>query len=335
MPVPAAGTFTASDLLAIQIQSDRVWANPIAASRYMAKVEAAKAILAEQQSGSPFRELQTDKDNTVRLVWLNACSDADAACTDDCTIGGAELSSDSKDYSLNICRTAGFSVKEKRMRNNAFAPEEQIALGMLNAGRVLDEYLNKQVIAHLETFRGTNEYLASGWANAGGDTTVPAAQWDKTLIPKLVMTGIKNRFSNPFILSGENLWYEGWDAAINQANADGKGDAATLAAIRRYHDLFHLDAVVAAPKTYLIEQGAVAIVSKSYYDQDPKTYFSQMRYAVASRNIPGLMYDVVYNNVCASNEITHNFSLYLKALVALNPTGCSETRTGLIAFEKV
>jgi len=292
------------------------------------------AIQKEGTASGAFRELQTEKDKTVRLVWLNDCDDTTAACTDDCSVGGNELSADAKDYALNLCRKSGFTVKEKATRSSEFDREMLVAKGMLNHILLLDEWLNGQVLAAIEANRGANEYLPTGWSETSSDTVVPESDFTRRIIPRLIMTGNRNRFNNPFVLSGENLWYEKWDAMIDQGNGEGKGDASAFGSLRMYHDLFNLDAANDPDfKTYLISQGALAFVSKAYYNT-PVTYFGNMRYSVPSNSIPGVRYDVVYTNTCSSNEMLHHFSLHANAGIFLNPTGCSETRTGILSFLK-
>lgn len=334
MAVPSAGTFTAAALQKVQVLQDRVWKDNIGNARYMSHVDSLLAIQKEGTASGAFRELQTEKDKTVRLVWLNDCDDTTAACSNDCTIGGAELSADAKDYALNICRTTGFTIKEKATRSTEFDREMHVAQGMLNHIRLLDEYLNGQVLAAIETNRGANEYFPTGWSETSSDTVVPDTDFSRRMIPRLIQTGVRNRFNNPYILSGENLWYEKWDAMMDAGNLDGKGNAAAFGALRIYHDLFNLDAANDPDfKTYLISQGALAFVSKAYYNT-PVDYFTNTRYSVPSNSIPGVRYDVVYTNTCTSNEMLHHFSLYANAGIFLNPTGCSETRTGIISFLK-
>lgn len=334
MALPTAGTFSASDLLEVQMKGDQMWVDNIGSGYYDAEVDSTLAILNEQKTIQGFRELRSsEKDRTVTMVWLNDCTETVADCSNDCTVGGDELASDSKDYTLNICKTTGFTIKEKELRGNVFSPEELIARGMLQKIKLLDESLNTAVLAAIEAARGVNEYLPTGWENSSSDTLVPTSEFNKSMIPRLIMTGKINRFKNPFVLSGEALWYEQWEAMNNQGNGEGKGDANRFSKIRLYNDVYNIDALNGGTKKmYLIHQGALALITKSYYQIKPANYMDNIRYAVPSMKLPGVYYDVIYKNECSSDEMYHKFSLSLNAGVFLNPTGCSETRTGVIAF---
>jgi hypothetical protein len=62
-------------------------------------------------------------------------------------------------------------------------------------------------------------------------------------------------------------------------------------------------------------------------------YFHDHRWSIESKTLPGVFYDVIYNNECvANNEIKHNWSLYVKAGIFLNPLGCNDDVTGVIKF---
>ncbi len=336
MALPTAGTFSASDLVKVQMKSDQMWVDNIGTGYYDSEVDTVLAILKEQKTSDSFRELRSsEKDKTVTMVWLNDCTETVADCSNDCTVGGDELASDSEDYALNICKTTGFTVKEKELRGNVFSPDELIARGMLQKIKLLDEQLNVAILAKIEAGRGVNEYLPDGWENVDSDTVVPSSEFGTNMIPRLIMTGKINRFKNPFVLSGEALWYEQWNAMIDQMNGEGKGDASRFTKIRLYNDLFNIDSANAPnKKLYLIHQGALALITKSYYNIKPVTYMDNVRYSVPSMKIPGVYYDVIYKNECSSNEMLHKFSLTLNAGIFLNPTGCSETRTGIISFLK-
>jgi len=335
MPVPTAGTFTAANLATIVTTADKVWKDNMSNPDYVANVEALEAIRKEQTASFP--DLQDPaKDNTVKVVWIDHCDATLANCTNDCTIGGAELSADGKDYTLDLCKTSGFNIKEKALRSSVLTYDELVAKGLLSRMKLLDEWLAQQAIVKLEAFRGVAENLPAGltWANASGDTEIPRAQWNLSLIPQLQRLGIMNRFTSPFLLSGSNLWVDYMNAEANMGNDNGKGDAARMKMFRTYFDLWNVDTLTAPDlKTYLVNRGAVAFVNKAYYGAFPTEYMTQRRYSIASRNLPGVRYDVVYTNECVSNEIIHKFSLYVKAGIFLNPTGCTETRTGIIALE--
>lgn len=338
MAVPAAGTFTASALQSILAKADEMWVGNMGTRDYMAHTETLNALLANQRPGM-FRELEGEKDNTVKLIWLHDCNEDTDACSNDCTVGGPELSSNSKDYTLNLCRTAGFNVDEKALRSNVFTMEEIVARGILNAQKKMDEWLNSQSISFLAANTGTSVYFAKDWAQESGGVNieVPSSDFDnRRVIPKILLTAMRNNFDRPYTISGELLWLDAWEAAMNAANADGKGDAAKFQTLQRYHDLWAFDAANSPDEMlYVVNSGATAFVSKAYYGDTPTEYMTQRRWSRPSFNLPNVRYDWVYTNECSSNEITHKFSCYVKAGLFLNPAGCTETKTGILGVKKI
>lgn len=332
--------FTASQLLKVQQVATDKWADNRTKIDFIAECEIVKAL---QSETTAMLDPLTDpaKTNTVKLIWLNACDVDDAAVGDDCAITGPELSSDSKDYTLDIFRKTSFSVKEIQARTDQFTLADQIARGMLQCDKVLSEYLAEVAVAKIEAARGTNTYTTPvgevPWSFAASDTTIPADQWTTSLMPKLSLAARKNKFLNPAIYSGEALWYMNEEAMNNSGNAEGKGDAARNSKYfsRKFFDPIKIDEVNAGTiKAYMIDRGAMALVTKSHYPVVPVTYQNpyQTRYQVESKNIPGVFFEVTYTQSCTSSEITHIFQYKVNAGIFLNPTGCTATNTGVLSF---
>lgn len=333
--------FTASQLLKVQQVANDKWADNRTKIDFIAECDVVKAL---QSETTAMLDPLTDpsKTNTVKLIWLNACDVADAAVGDDCSITGPELSSDSKDYTLDIFRKTSFSVKEIAARTDQFTLADQIARGMLQCDKVLSEYLAEVAVAKIEAARGTNTYTTpiggAAWSFADSDTTIPADQWTTSLMPKLSLAARKNKFLNPMLLSGEALWYMNEEAVNNSGNDDGKGDATRMNSkyfARKYFDPIKIDEVNAGTiKAYMIDRGALAFVNKSHYPVVPVEYQNpwQMRYQVESKNIPGVFWEVTYSMSCTSSEITHVWQYKVNAGIFLNPTGCTATNTGVLSF---
>lgn len=340
MAVPAAGTFTASQLLRIQTMADDLWADNQTRADYIAEVEVLNAIRAEQTAR--LAALQDPmKTRTVRLMWLDACEVTTSAASDDCSFSGTEASSDYEDYTLDIFRESIIAVKEIENRTDEFNTQQKAARLMLAADKALAEYLATQAVAKIEAFRGENTYTtpagSTAWTYAANDTTIPADQWNTELFPKLSLCARKNKILNPFLLSGEALWYTNENAQNNQGNGEGKGDAVRNSRYfrARYYDPVRIDEANSGTlKAYMISRGALAVVTKTHYPETPVVYHNpwQSRYRMPSANMPGIDYEVIYTQACSSGEITHTWKIKLNAGIFLNPTGCKETRTGVLSF---
>ena len=343
MAVPAAGTFTASQILRIQTIADDLWADNRTRIDYIAECDVVKAIQAEQTAQL---DALTDpnRTNTVRLIWPLACEVTDTAVTDDCSFTGTEASSTYQDYALDITREAKFAVKEIEGRTDQITMAQKIAVLSMQADKQLSEYVAEQVVAKIEAERGINTYVPTleNWALSGDslDTEIPATQWDSTIMPRLRMAARKNKFLNPYLLSGEALWYVNEEAMNNSGNDDGSGDDVRMKRYFRakYFDPIKIDEVNGSDlKAYMIDRGALAFVSKSHYPGAPTVYQNpwQTRYTVQSRNIPGLEFEVVYTMACSSGEITHTWKYKINCGIFRNPLGCTETNTGILSFLKL
>ena len=91
--------------------------------------------------------------------------------------------------------------------------------------------------------------------------------------------------------------------------------------------------------TYMVNKGALAFVTKAIYEgytaASPAKYMDQHRWSMPSFYLPGVVYDVHYDNECSGcgDYFTHNFKLKTTGDIFLNPVGCTATRTGILEFE--
>lgn len=328
----AAGDFSAAELDAIQGLVDQYWVDNSINKDYVAHVDAALAIRENQTAR--LGELQGQKDRTLDLIWVKDCVDRLGDCADDCVVGGDELEATSQSYTMDLCKTAGFNVKEKEFRSLILEREEVVAKGILSTMKQLDEWLTQQAISHLNTFAGINQY-EDGVFTGAEFNEANAAFWNADLFGEFNIISQLNQFKTPFLLSGTNLYKEYWNAQMNNGNANDKDQLMKFGTMPMYFDLWNMNTVNTPDKvTYMIDRGAVALVTKAYNPVNPMVYTGAglTKYKVASKNIPGVEYDVIYTNDCASNEITHKWSFYINGLCALNPLGCDSDNTGVLKF---
>lgn len=333
--------FTDSQLLRIQQKANEKWADNRTRADYIADCDVVKAIN-EQQTAILDPLTDPAKTRTVRIMWLKACNMTTGAVGNSCAISGPELSSDSEDYTLNLSQKTDFSVKEFATRTDEFTVADQIAIGMLNADKLLCNWLGTQAVATLEAHRGTNTYTtpvgSTPWTFASSDTTIPADQWTTSLMPKLSLAARKNKFLSPYIISGEALWYTNEEARNNAGNGEGKGDATRMSGkyfSNVYFDPMCVDAATSpALKAYMVDRGALAFVSKTHFPSAPVTYQNpfHQRYKIKSKNLPFVDFEVIYTQACVSSEVTHTFQVSVNCGFFLNPLGCTATNTGVLSF---
>ena len=206
---------------------------------------------------------------------------------------------------------------------------------LLKADKELTESFAAYAVAQLEAFKGTNA-LTTGKGNVvGTETYILPAYWTSAIVAYFNRVTIMNQFNSPMFITGSNLYEPTYVAKAMAANSDGKGDAALWGSLNPFFDLWNIDTVNTPDlKSYLVSMGSVAMAFKNYNPSTPERGFDHVRYTMPARFIPGLTYDVYYNNSCNSRKENwlHNYTVKMKADIFLNPAGCDATNKGVLAF---
>jgi hypothetical protein len=256
----AAGVFAETALVNIQVKADQIWADRIQKVDYEPQAEIVKCLIA--QTTAKFGDLKGKKDPTIDVGWVNACDVDDDSCTD-CTIDGTELSTNVEEYYLNRERCATFKVGENDFRQNFFDMEDVIAKGLLKASLALDEWWAGQAVAVLNANLGVNESDGGKGDVVGTTTFVLPAYWNADLMGYFARVAKINRFKNPMLVSGLNLYESIWTAEWEKCCENGIGKFGTMDFC---FDLFNIDSVNDPDLiTYMINKGALAFVTKCYY----------------------------------------------------------------------
>lgn len=327
-----AGDFSCADLQSINVKIEEIWADAAQNKDYIAEVEAARILIANQSTSMQIIE-DPIKDRVVHIQWLADCAAHDGDdCVDDCIVGGPEIEVDCRDYTMTLCHKDGFSIAEKKFRGLNIDIDQVIAMNLMTASKGMDEWITRTLIAMLDTFAGVNQYSGGIGTPSGFDTFIPASYWTGDLMAELEMTAIMNHFKNYFMLSGSNLWTQAYLADAKSGNAEGKGAANLMARMKLNYDLFNMDQVLGTKKTFVVERSAYAFVSKNYFTDKPREIAMLKQYRIPSRNLPGIFYDVTYKAECLNNDITHNWSLQWYGDLFQNPLPCAGNPTGVLTF---
>lgn len=331
-----AGNFTASQLGAAILRADAMWADSMLKADFQSNTEIVTALRSEQNAKVDILQ-DKEKDRDVKIHWMQVCGQAvEDDDGDTCTIGGDEAGTDSKTYGLSIKKKWGFTVKEDTFRTNEYNMEDAVARLFLEGDKLLSEAIARSAVAKLDSFKGVNQAASGIGVVNGHETEIASADWGSRLFAYLYKVGILNNFGNSFLLSGDNLFEERIVTMANQANSNGSGDAKLYNLIRTYFDLFNIDTVLSpAQKTFLVNRGAVAFASKNKYGAVPVQYKEQDRYSIASRNIPGVRFDIYYTNECTEDDMAHHFTMRVWYDWFLNPLGCNADKTGVLSFKRV
>lgn len=328
------GSFTETELLQQRVKATEILFDDRIKQQFVPQFDVLKGIQAIQ-TATINSNFQRKKEFDVEVIWENFCDIEAAACTDSCTLGGNKSSTNAETKTLSCFKEVGFSMSEHDFIDNEF--EINIAKAFLRADKALVEAYAAYAVAQLEAFKGANMLTTGKGTIVGGDTHISPAYWNPSLFAYLSRVGIMNRFTNPVLISGANLYEASLIAMANQANANGKGDAYLFGTMPIYHDLFNIDSVNDPDlKTYMVSMGSMAMVSKSFNPNVPEKLMDFTRYTMRSNFMPSLVYDVWYNNACesgASRLVKHNWTIRLTADIYNNPAGCENSNTGILSFQ--
>lgn len=345
----AAGDFTASELGAITLKAEQVWRDSALFQQRTTQAEAARAVLENQTA--TFREFDDyKKDKKVVVTWLDTCDLDVDDCTTNCDIVEDELESKSQELEPTICKRAGFSVDETKIRKGSYEMTEQYAVGLAVSIKKLDEYWARTVIANLKTFAGTNVY-PNPWTFDAGDnvTLIPEDEYNLQMYAHLLIQAQMNQLGNPYFIENGMLSADIINAQLNAGNLDGKGDLNRLNQINMYNDLINFGRAGVSEKLFAIGAGAVAMKTINKHPDRPldlRGNVNKTIYRVNSRTLPGVQYDVHYQFSCDTVEgethYKHNWRLETHGGIWLNPDACEVTvgdatgkPTGVLMYDTV
>lgn len=329
-----AGDFTCGDLPIVEVKIDQIWADSAQKIDFITNVQATEAVHANQTARLEVLE-GSQKDRQLKIMWLAMCQSMLADCGDMCTPGGPELESDCKEYALNLCQSAGFTVRETAFRNNIWTPEEVIARAFMQADKELSIWTDEQVILALDSYAGVNQFDTGLGTVCGHDTWIPAAFWTPDLLGYFLEAAVMNDQNNSYGISGHNLYSQNWTAMMNAGNASGSGAKNMMEAMKMYFDLRNLDRVLGAKKTFVVEPSAMAIGTKNYYSTTHREISNGAditQWAVQSKILPWIIDDITYKTRCEGSEIFHDFTRWRRLGVYQNPLPCNVELTGVMSF---
>lgn len=340
----AVGDFTPTRLADINLKMEEMWAEPQKTKNYTANGETIKAIMENQTA--EFKALEDPtKLYDVNVQWIDFCADnaVDTQAADQCPMDATcpEGEGKSQNYALDIFIEDCYSVNEDKLETSNYSPEEVIALGLLKAKKSIIERFNLKADAVIAANMGVNPYEGDFASINGvsGYTDIQKKDFNiETLYPYWSLVMALQRSNSAFVLDGGNLYQQALVALKDYANSDGKLDMGLFELFPFYQDLFGFARAGISDNTYLIDAGAMAVVTRSKYPSTPRWIggtVQQTRYQVELEQLPGVFLDVAYQPVCSADSILHKWNLKLRAGVFVNPTMCDANNTGILGFKKV
>ena len=319
----------------IQRMADDIWADPMKNNDLIAEVITPKAIL-ENQSVN-FTEITNGKNNELRVEWLTKCDITVSDCTTSCDIDGEDADPACKDYEIGCLYETSFKVPFKAYRDRTIEQDQSIAFQKLAHMKALDERVAQYVIAGLTTAAGTNLFTGGVGTVTGTTTYIPPQYWDDAIWGYFDQVRRLNKFRNPYLLTGNNLYQLLFNRPLESANAQGgAANVRKINTLKVYQDPENIEDH-AAGQSFLVHKTAVALLNKAWNKINAinaQPFAGQYwEWSEESKNIPGLYYDIMMKDTCENGEYYRAVKISFSGLFATNPLPCDEDNTGVILFE--
>lgn len=341
-------TLTCAALTAIYYSAETVYADGQKKSDYVAEVNAAQAII-ENTTATINLIDNANKPRTARVFWSKLCNVTVGDCAttpiDVCTIPEVEADAACADYTIGGCVWASFSVDEAKYVGSNLNFNDVIADNMLLTLKSMDEKVTQFIIAKVDSFSSPNLMTTSGIGCPSiitptpnwGVTNIDPAYWNMNLMSYFLQVARINKFDNPFLLDGDNLYAQYFNAMAEAGDANGSGNKVKASKVKYYEDMVNMAIVnPSVRKTFLINKGAVAFKSYALWEKNKMTNplehgAGKFKFSVASKNLPGVTYDVYTETVCSNEYNKHKFLFKLNLDVFSGPVGCN-AGTGVLEF---
>lgn len=337
MSQTAAGNFDCGKLLEIKAKVEEIFQGGVIDKEYVPDVEPALAIR-ENQTATFEVLTNPEKDREVKLLWIDDCDDEDPdTCTDQCTIDGEEIGDNCANYVLGECFEKTFKVTEERFRTSMHSKEEVVARAMLKKMKLMDEFWAAKAIAFLNASAGVNSY-AGQYTVSGGTTYVPAYAWNPDIFGYIDTVLWKNKLNGGKMLSGTLLKQYMWKIGMEVTDPTGQSNQAKMTSFGIPYFDRRIDDILSEQALFLFDPNSVAMVTKARHAAytEPRKVDTpngmQTWYTQNSMNLPGVVYDIAYQELCTGDDVSHFWKIKTRGDIFLNPLGCSNDRTGVLKF---
>jgi len=332
-----AGSFSETALLNQRVRADEIMFDDRIKAEFTPQIDALAAInqAATATIGSKFNikdAADGKKRVTVEVDWMNSCG-ITRQDVSPCTIGGAKLSTNKQEYTMDISREWNFTVAECDFIDNEFGMNEAVSRGYLEAERQLAEYLVQTFITRIDAAAGINVFTGDPGTVVANLTTIPAAYWSAELLAYFNKVAKLNKFGKPIFLSGSNLYTQALIAEYNAGNSNGSGANSMYKAMNMNFDLFNIDSVI-GQRTLMINTGSIAWATKSFYSREIQTMSDgKKRWMDFSKAIPNVELMLEYQNECDDCGLyKHHYKVAVGAGFFVNPVGCDLNNNGILTF---
>ena len=329
------GTIDCGYLADLQVLADRVWQDPIQKIDYEADVESAKAVIENQ--GVNFSEITGAKKRKISLEWQQKCEISTTGCTGDCDVYGDDVEPQCKEYEIECLQESSFKVPERAYRERTIEQQTAIAKNLLLHKKALDEWLASYIVTGLVANAGVNAFTGGIGNVAGAVTTIEPQYWDDHIWGYFNRVIRGNKFKQPYMLTGDNLYQYLFNRMHESMTDAGKAAMSKVGSISKIYQDPETIEVVAPASTFLMHKTAAAFVSKAWNPLGAAAAVNKAGnywlWSEPSNNIPGVFYDITMQETCYDNEFYQAMKVQLHGVFAVNPGPCDDDNTGILLFE--
>lgn len=322
-------------LSTVQAKADEIFADPVSNNDAIADVESARAVLEQQKGVIKMPSITGTKNKELRVEWLTKCSATTSSCSDDCTITGTDATPECKDYELKCLQETSFKVSERVYRDRSIEKAEAVAFLLTRHMAAMDEYVAQYIIAQLAANAGVNQYTGAPGIVVGNNTTIAAQYWDDSIWGYFNQVVRLNKFRNPYLLTGNNLYQLLFNRPLEAGNADGSGNFRKMQTLKVYQDPENIESI-AQKTSFLIHRGAAAFISKAWNPLNAANAIEPapgyFLWSQPSYNLPDVTYDIIMQQSCSANDFHDAYKIQLHGLFAMNPYPCNDDVTGILTF---
>lgn len=260
-------------LAVVQAMLEDKWTDPKQRDNYIADVQTGLAVL-ENQAVNIVEFKDKAKKRTVSLEWLEKCDITTTACSDDCTITGDDVEPVCEEYVVECLQETSFQVAERVYRERTIDKQKAVAENMLLHMKEMDEWTALYILAGIDANMGVNVEIGSPGNVVGDLTYIAANYWNEDIFAYFAKVIRMNKFRNPYLIDGKNMFSLIFKIMKEAGNADGKGAAAKLASLSNiYQDPENIESDVDyAGKTYLLHKNCRCV-----YFESMESFWSRCR----------------------------------------------------------
>ncbi|NVO33215.1 hypothetical protein [Hymenobacter lapidiphilus] len=311
-----------------------------------AHVITANAVLANQRTGNIQQLLQASSTDSVDVVWGTSDGMAVVDCTTDCELTGPKGTGETITITAPICKEIAFSISEEDARRSGRTVEQQTAFMLAQAAVKMDTMVNTQTLVRLKALQ--DSYKAGTLsgpfaAGVGGVINVTTADYNRKLMANMMRLARLNLMGSPYLIDSGALYVDYMDARFDGANAEGRGDAARVAALMEYFDLEGFVDAAITEDTFIIKPGSVGLFHKHFNPDTPREIngeVGQVRSTFASPAITGMVYDLFSTEKCVAIGATTRTEIVqvhkLKSYIGIQKAaGVGAARPGILLVNQV